>query len=141
MEAIAMGPTTANVHSPNERLRVKSVETTWKFLLNILKKLVQETNSQLSDDQTFDCANSFYTPVMLFISGCFACEEKCIINAEQVIPVNQCIDIDHSRKCIPIKLFLLNLPIETYDINSIIYSQVSEFNLYSEHSKFLFLKA
>ncbi|MHA2390638.1 MAG: beta-Ala-His dipeptidase [Promethearchaeota archaeon] len=39
MEAIAMGPTTLDVHSPNERLRVKSVENTWDFLLNILKKL------------------------------------------------------------------------------------------------------
>lgn len=39
MEAIAMGPTTADVHSPNERLHVKSVENTWNFLLNILKKL------------------------------------------------------------------------------------------------------
>lgn len=39
MEAIAMGPTTVDVHSPNERLRVQSVEHTWKFLLNILKKL------------------------------------------------------------------------------------------------------
>ncbi|MFX1278411.1 MAG: beta-Ala-His dipeptidase [Promethearchaeota archaeon] len=39
MEAIAMGPTTVDVHSPNERLRVNSVENTWKLLLNILKKL------------------------------------------------------------------------------------------------------
>jgi len=39
IEAIAMGPTTKDVHSPNERLHVKSVENTWKFLNNILKKL------------------------------------------------------------------------------------------------------
>ncbi|MBY8992429.1 MAG: beta-Ala-His dipeptidase [Candidatus Lokiarchaeota archaeon] len=39
MEAIAIGPTASNVHSPNERLYVDSVENTWKFLTNILKKL------------------------------------------------------------------------------------------------------
>jgi dipeptidase D len=39
MEAIAIGPTTKDVHSPNERLQVSSVENTWNFLLNILKKL------------------------------------------------------------------------------------------------------
>ena len=39
MEAIAIGPTAANVHSPNERLYVDSVENTWNFLTNILKKL------------------------------------------------------------------------------------------------------
>jgi len=39
MEAIAIGPTVANVHSPNERLDVDSVENTWKFLIEILKKL------------------------------------------------------------------------------------------------------
>ena len=39
MEAIAIGPTAADVHSPNERLYVDSVEKTWKFLTNILKKL------------------------------------------------------------------------------------------------------
>ncbi len=39
IEAIAMGPTTKDVHSPNERLHVKSVENTWKFLTNILKRL------------------------------------------------------------------------------------------------------
>ena len=39
MEAIAIGPTTKDVHSPNERLNVNSVEKTWNFLLKILKKL------------------------------------------------------------------------------------------------------
>jgi len=39
IEAIAMGPTMKDVHSPNECLNVKSVENTWKFLTNILKKL------------------------------------------------------------------------------------------------------
>jgi dipeptidase D len=39
MEAIAIGPTAVNVHSPNERLYIDSVENTWKFLTNILKKL------------------------------------------------------------------------------------------------------
>jgi len=39
IEAIAIGPTARDVHSPNERLLIKSVERTWNFLLNILKKL------------------------------------------------------------------------------------------------------
>ena len=39
MEAIAIGPTAANVHSPNERLYIDSIENTWKFLTNILKNL------------------------------------------------------------------------------------------------------
>jgi dipeptidase D len=39
MEAIAMGPTTRDVHSPNESLNIKSVEKTWDFLLKILQKL------------------------------------------------------------------------------------------------------
>jgi len=39
MEAIAIGPTIRDMHSPNERLNVKSVEKTWNFLINILKKL------------------------------------------------------------------------------------------------------
>jgi dipeptidase D len=39
MEAIAIGPTAANVHSPNERLHIDSIENTWKFLTNILKNL------------------------------------------------------------------------------------------------------
>ena len=39
MEAIAIGPTAKDVHSPNERLNVNSVEKTWNFLLKILKKL------------------------------------------------------------------------------------------------------
>ena len=39
IEAIAIGPTIRDMHSPNERLHVKSVEKTWKFLINIVKKL------------------------------------------------------------------------------------------------------
>ncbi|MHA2398220.1 MAG: beta-Ala-His dipeptidase [Promethearchaeota archaeon] len=39
MKAIAIGPTAIDVHSPNERLRVNSIEKTWNFLLGILKKL------------------------------------------------------------------------------------------------------
>ncbi len=39
MEAIAIGPTAKDVHSPNERLNINSVEKTWKFLLKILQKL------------------------------------------------------------------------------------------------------
>ena len=39
MEAIAIGPTAKDVHSPDERLNVKSVENTWNFLLKILQKL------------------------------------------------------------------------------------------------------
>ncbi len=39
MEAIAIGPTTKDVHSPDEMLNVKSVEKTWNFLLKILQKL------------------------------------------------------------------------------------------------------
>ena len=39
MEAIAIGPTALDVHSPDERLNVKSVENTWNFLLKILQKL------------------------------------------------------------------------------------------------------
>jgi len=39
MEAIAIGPTAKDVHSPNERLNVKSVEKTWNFLERILQKL------------------------------------------------------------------------------------------------------
>ncbi|MFW9943242.1 MAG: beta-Ala-His dipeptidase [Candidatus Thorarchaeota archaeon] len=39
MEAIAMGPTIRDMHSPNESLQVSSVEKTWNFLLRILQKL------------------------------------------------------------------------------------------------------
>lgn len=39
MEVIAIGPTARDVHSPNERLNVKSIEKTWEFLLVILQKL------------------------------------------------------------------------------------------------------
>jgi dipeptidase D len=39
MEAIAMGATIRDMHSPNESLQVSSVEKTWNFLLRILQKL------------------------------------------------------------------------------------------------------
>ena len=39
MEAIAIGPTIKDMHSPNESLKVNSVEKTWNFLLRILQKL------------------------------------------------------------------------------------------------------
>ena len=39
MEAIAIGPTAKDVHSPNEMLYVNSVEKTWNFLQRILQKL------------------------------------------------------------------------------------------------------
>ncbi len=39
IEAIAIGPTTKGLHSPDERLHIESVERVWNFLLNLLKKL------------------------------------------------------------------------------------------------------
>ncbi|MFW9822921.1 MAG: beta-Ala-His dipeptidase [Candidatus Thorarchaeota archaeon] len=39
MEAIAIGPTARDVHSPDEMLNVNSVEKTWNFILKILQKL------------------------------------------------------------------------------------------------------
>ncbi|MFX1575459.1 MAG: beta-Ala-His dipeptidase [Promethearchaeota archaeon] len=39
IEAIAIGPNTKGIHSPNERLHVNSVGKTWNLLINILKKL------------------------------------------------------------------------------------------------------
>ncbi|MFX1312198.1 MAG: beta-Ala-His dipeptidase [Promethearchaeota archaeon] len=39
IEAIAIGPTAKDIHSPNESLQVKSIENIWRFLTNILKKL------------------------------------------------------------------------------------------------------
>jgi dipeptidase D len=39
MEAIAIGPTARDVHSPNEMLNVISVEKTWNFIVKILQKL------------------------------------------------------------------------------------------------------
>ena len=39
MEAIAMGASIRDMHSPNESLQVSSVEKTWNFLLRILQKL------------------------------------------------------------------------------------------------------
>ena len=39
MELISFGPDILGGHSPNERLRVKSVEKIWKFLIKLLKSL------------------------------------------------------------------------------------------------------
>jgi dipeptidase D len=39
IEAIAIGPTAEDLHSPNERLDINSVEGIWNFLINLLRKL------------------------------------------------------------------------------------------------------
>ncbi|MFX0022911.1 MAG: beta-Ala-His dipeptidase [Candidatus Hermodarchaeota archaeon] len=39
MEMISIGPTNEGAHSPDEKLKVHSVENVWKVLLNLLKKL------------------------------------------------------------------------------------------------------
>ena len=39
MEMISIGPTNEGTHSPDERLKIKSVERVWKVLLHLLKKL------------------------------------------------------------------------------------------------------
>ena len=39
IEAIAIGPTSKRLHSPDERLHIRSVERVWNFLLNLIKKL------------------------------------------------------------------------------------------------------
>ncbi|NVM19886.1 MAG: M20/M25/M40 family metallo-hydrolase, partial [Candidatus Lokiarchaeota archaeon] len=39
IQAIAFGANSKGLHSPNERLEIKSVERTWNFLINLLKKL------------------------------------------------------------------------------------------------------
>jgi dipeptidase D len=39
IDAIAFGATSEGLHSPDERLKIKSVERTWNFLINLLKKL------------------------------------------------------------------------------------------------------
>ncbi len=38
MEMISIGPTNEGAHSPDEKLKVKSVEKVWNVLLNLLKK-------------------------------------------------------------------------------------------------------
>ncbi|MFX0024944.1 MAG: beta-Ala-His dipeptidase [Candidatus Hermodarchaeota archaeon] len=40
MEIISIGPDITDVHSPDERLKIKSVERIWNFLIALLKKLV-----------------------------------------------------------------------------------------------------
>jgi dipeptidase D len=39
VEAIAFGAHSKGLHSPDERLEIKSVETTWNYLVNLLKDL------------------------------------------------------------------------------------------------------
>jgi len=39
MEMISFGPDMEEVHTPNERLSIPSVERTWNFLLNVLKEV------------------------------------------------------------------------------------------------------
>jgi len=41
MEMISLGPDVLGGHSPDERLKIKSVEKIWKFLLTLLKNLNQ----------------------------------------------------------------------------------------------------
>ncbi|MFX0147290.1 MAG: beta-Ala-His dipeptidase [Candidatus Hodarchaeota archaeon] len=40
VEIISIGPTIIDVHSPDERLKIKSAEKIWNFLISLLKKLV-----------------------------------------------------------------------------------------------------
>jgi dipeptidase D len=40
MEIISIGPDIIDVHSPDERLKINSVEKIWNFLIALLKKLV-----------------------------------------------------------------------------------------------------
>ena len=39
MDIVSFSPKIEGAHSPSERLDVKSVENTWKFLLGVLKNL------------------------------------------------------------------------------------------------------
>ncbi len=39
MEMISIGPTNEGAHSPDEKLKIQSVEKVWKVLLNLLKKI------------------------------------------------------------------------------------------------------
>ncbi|UCB45080.1 MAG: aminoacyl-histidine dipeptidase [Spirochaetota bacterium] len=39
MDAISVGPTVEGVHSPDERVNIKSVETSWKILLQIINEV------------------------------------------------------------------------------------------------------
>lgn len=39
IEAISFGAISKGLHSPNERLEIKSVERTWNFLMHLLKKI------------------------------------------------------------------------------------------------------
>ncbi|PKM50714.1 MAG: aminoacyl-histidine dipeptidase [Firmicutes bacterium HGW-Firmicutes-7] len=40
LEAVSIGPDTFDVHSPDERISISSVQRTWQYLLAILKNLV-----------------------------------------------------------------------------------------------------
>ncbi len=42
LDMISIGPTMRGVHSPDERLHIPSVESTWNFLLEILKDIPNE---------------------------------------------------------------------------------------------------
>jgi dipeptidase D len=39
MEMISFGPDVLGAHSPDERLKIRSVEKVWKFLVTLLKNL------------------------------------------------------------------------------------------------------
>jgi len=41
MEMIAIGPTIEDGHSPNERLKISSVNIIWNFLIELIKNLSQ----------------------------------------------------------------------------------------------------
>ncbi|MFX0138216.1 MAG: beta-Ala-His dipeptidase [Candidatus Hodarchaeota archaeon] len=40
MEMVSIGPTNSDAHSPNEKLRINSVEKVWNFLIGTLNKLI-----------------------------------------------------------------------------------------------------
>jgi len=40
MEMVSIGPTNSDAHSPNEKLRINSVEKVWNLLIGILNKLI-----------------------------------------------------------------------------------------------------
>ncbi len=47
MEMIAIGATIENVHTPNERLKISSVERIWKFLIALIKNISQSKNKNI----------------------------------------------------------------------------------------------
>jgi dipeptidase D len=42
LQMIVIGPNIVGNHSPNERIHVQSVEKTWKFLINLLKRIQKD---------------------------------------------------------------------------------------------------